>query len=91
MTTKIDTDVQTSMTGMHKPTRPIWSTLSKCKLISPLCNSHLVDQNAYIEHHWSSAERVMISGSRSDRLSRAVRPVFTVQSELEVVIWHKIC
>jgi len=23
LTTKIDTDVQTSMTGMHKPTRPI--------------------------------------------------------------------
>ena len=63
LTTEIGTNVQTGLTGVHKPARPVWLTLSKMKLTSQLRSSHQDDQNAYVEHPiWSSNERVMTSG-----------------------------
>jgi len=61
-------------------------------MTSQLRSSRRDNQNAYMERLiWTSDERVMAPGrihsdpDRSDRLTGAVRPVRTAQSELGVV------
>ena len=49
LTTEIGTNVQTGLTGVQKPARPVWLTLSKMKLTSQLRSSKCICGTSHLE------------------------------------------